>query len=60
MSREAELTKELAEVNQKLEALENTKPNVYVTVETPKQRNVLETISHWWCPDKSAHMRVKY
>jgi hypothetical protein len=26
----------------------------------PKQKNVLETISHWWCPDKSRHMRMNY
>lgn len=26
----------------------------------PEPRNALETISHWWCPDKSRHMRVSY
>lgn len=26
----------------------------------PNQRNFLETISHWWNPDKSSSMRMRH
>ena len=29
-------------------------------VAAPRQRDFIEAIQHWWCPDPSACMRVNY
>lgn len=55
---QAELARLRAEVERLKAELE--KANDPTWPQREPRRNALETISHWWCPDKSRHMRVNY
>lgn len=54
----AEVDRLLAEVARLRAELDRANDPTWPARERP--RNALETISHWWCPDKSRHMRQAY